>query len=78
MMCGGPNSANEDNRNLCVSGIRSLFCSNVVKDISGADPGGGGIFGVRSSPLPFLGDPKTSKRGENATRVRANVQRFST
>ena len=39
----------------------------------GADPGG--VLGVRT---PLLGDPKTSKRGKNVARVRANAAHFST
>ena len=38
---------------------------------------GGGVLGVRTPPPP-LGDPKTSKRGKNVARVRANTTRFST
>ena len=40
--------------------------------LTGADPGGG-ILGVP----PLLGDPKTSKRGKNVTRVCATAARFS-
>ena len=42
--------------------------------------GGGGVRGVMGvrTPLPLLGDPKTSKRGENDKRLVTNVVHFST
>ena len=43
---------------------------------AGADPGGGGVLGVRTPP--FWGTPKLHKEGKNVARVRAKMPHFST